>query len=143
MNISKYLEGKGINVSKIKIVQIDNLYSLKNIIEPETADFIYDYNLINKTKFHRILIKEWFYSCRVNGYIIIDMKENKMLNFKKLVSECNLLLENKIKIIVLVIKDLRIEYKVNPLGLETPSPRISWKIEVEKNNLIQIGRAHV
>ncbi|MFS0776680.1 family 78 glycoside hydrolase catalytic domain [Neobacillus sp. 3P2-tot-E-2] len=35
------------------------------------------------------------------------------------------------------IKDLRIEYQENPLGLDVKKPRISWKIASEEKNVLQ------
>ena len=36
-----------------------------------------------------------------------------------------------------ILTDLRTEYRINPLGLETLSPRLSWKIMGSERNLLQ------
>lgn len=109
MEIEKYLTGKGIDVSRksslvaenVKHVFIEpnNLYSLRNDFDYESLDFIYSKNLINETKFYKILIKEWANFCKVNGFIIIEMKSNKILKFLDLVNEINLLLKDKAEIL--------------------------------------------
>src|SRR3989344_5696967 len=99
--IEKYIKGNGFDVSresslssenKIKHVFIepDNLYSLRNFANFESLDFIYSKNLINETKFYKILLKEWFNICKVGGHIIIEMVPNKILTFSDLIDECNL-----------------------------------------------------
>ena len=35
------------------------------------------------------------------------------------------------------ITDLRVEYRKNPLGLDTAKPRFSWKIESEQTDTMQ------
>lgn len=40
-------------------------------------------------------------------------------------------------LIFMKLKELRIEYQENPLGLDVRKPRFSWKLEVEKNNVMQ------
>ena len=38
---------------------------------------------------------------------------------------------------MLKLKDLRCEYRINPIGISTGEPRFSWKIETDKNDSIQ------
>jgi alpha-L-rhamnosidase len=35
------------------------------------------------------------------------------------------------------VKDLRIEYQENPLGLDVEKPRFSWKLISEEQNVLQ------
>lgn len=107
MQLNKYLEGKGFDVSRRKIlasanhafVEPNNLYTLKKHVMYESADFIYSQGLINETKFFRILIKEWLNFCKTNGYIIIEMSPNRFLNFNELVDEAKLLIGEKGEIV--------------------------------------------
>jgi hypothetical protein len=107
MDLNKHASGKGIDVSRIPVIkkakhyylEPNNFYSLKKTGKPENFDFVYSKNLVNATKFFKVLIKEWFYACKINGRIIIDIKSNKLLNFNELIKECNLLLGDKIEII--------------------------------------------
>lgn len=109
MDISVYLRGRGIDVSREAIlvdkrmkhyfVEPNNFYTLKENFDFESLDFIYSNNLINETKFFKILLKEWFNFCKLKGYIIIVAKTNRILNSNMLIDECNLLFFGKAKII--------------------------------------------
>jgi len=110
MDLSQYLTGKGADVSRKPVLEInkkcshffvepDNFYSLRNFADFESLDFIYSKNLINDTKFFKIIIKEWFYFCKVGGHIVIEIKPNKILNFEQLLKECEFLLDGKIEIL--------------------------------------------
>ena len=114
MDLSRYTLGKGFDVSKERspdllgretknikhvFVEPDNFYSLREQSNYENLDFIFSENLVNQTKFYRILLKEWFYFCKVGGYIIIKFEENNILDFNKLKKEIEILLEEKIKIV--------------------------------------------
>ena len=103
MNKEKYFIGEGLDVSKnfylysekkVKhgFVEPNNFYTLKKFANYETLDFIYSKNLINETKFYKILLKEWSYFCRVGGFIIIEMSSNEILSFEDLEKCINLLL---------------------------------------------------
>lgn len=35
------------------------------------------------------------------------------------------------------IRDVRVEYRVNPIGLDVKNPRFSWKLVSEKNDTMQ------
>jgi len=95
--LSRYIKGRGLDVSENP--EPNNLYSLRHLAKHESLDFIFSKGIINKTKFHRILIKEWFYFCKVGGHIIIKMKSNRLLSFRELVDECKILVGDKVKIV--------------------------------------------
>ncbi|MBD3384365.1 Bacterial alpha-L-rhamnosidase [candidate division KSB1 bacterium] len=38
---------------------------------------------------------------------------------------------------MLTVTDFRTEYKINPVGIDVPKPRLSWKIESDKQNTLQ------
>lgn len=40
---------------------------------------------------------------------------------------------------MLNIKDFRIEYRENPLGIDTMHPRFSWKLQSDRQNTVQTG----
>lgn len=107
MNLKSYVDGDGIDVSKRHIleghkhyfIEPDNFYSLKEVAKPESLDFVYSKDLINGTKFYRVLIKEWFYACKIKGKIIIEMQDNEILSFKDLINEIKILIGDKSKLI--------------------------------------------
>ena len=109
MDLKRYLTGKGFDVSRKETLKLDNckhvfvepdnLYSLRDFAKFESLDFIYSKNIINETKFHNILIKEWLNFCKVGGYIIIELEDNEILNIKELKKECELLSQDKAKIV--------------------------------------------
>ena len=107
MELSSYIKGKGVDVSMVKHLdnavhyspEIDNFYSLKCKFKPESLDFVYSRGIVNETKFFRIIIKEWFYSIKVKGHILIDFKPNNILDSDKLTKEIKILLKDKAKII--------------------------------------------
>ena len=166
MNLSQYLKGRGVDVSrhpklkncKTYFVEPDNFYSLKKFAKPETLDFIYSKNLINDTKFFKILIKEWFYACRINGKIIIEMKSNKILSFNGLIKECKLLLGDKIIIIgkhidnldtgILILKKVKPASKKGDsidkwtFGILTNGKRDDW-VDQEIESILNLKIPHL
>ena len=64
LDVSRFPALKDKNVNHL-FVEPNNFYTLKKAGEPESFDCIYSKNLINETKFFKILIKEWFYACKV------------------------------------------------------------------------------
>ncbi len=159
-NLDKYLIGNGIDVSENSknYVEPNNLYSLRSYFKPETLDFIYSKELINKTKFYRILLKEWFYACKKNKYIIIEMSNNELLDFKKLKNECLLVLKNKIKLIyleenkkenrsILVLKKIKDalvpqdNIKSWTFGIITDGKREEW-VDKEIDSIIALNIPH-
>ncbi|MBS3076659.1 hypothetical protein J4233_00115 [Candidatus Pacearchaeota archaeon] len=107
MDLKNYLCGRGVDVSRNKVlgsfdhhfIELNNFYTLKDFYDYESQDFIYSKNLINETKFFRILVKEWMNFCKVGGHIIIEMRPNQILGLDALVKECQLLIGEKGKII--------------------------------------------
>ena len=102
-----YFQGKGLDVSEKKVIENsshfyaepNNFYRLNNLKDYESFDFVYSKNLINKTKFFKVLLKEWSYFCKRNGHIIIEFEENAILDFKGLLSNIELLLGKNFKIV--------------------------------------------
>ncbi|MCK9568362.1 hypothetical protein M0R72_05430 [Candidatus Pacearchaeota archaeon] len=114
MDLQKFFCGTGLNVSKKDEPSIqkryylepNNLYTLKEEIDYESQDFIYSNNTINETKFHKILLKEWFNFIKLKGNIIIKITNNKILSFDDLLQEINLLFGSKINFILKEQDDL-------------------------------------
>jgi len=137
MDLRKHITGKGIDVSRFPqlknvehhFIKPDNFYSLKKIQKPESFDFIYSKNLINETKFYRILIQEWFYACKVGGKIIIEMASNNILDFEEVIKECGLILRTKIKIIE---KEYNTKSKKGFLVLKKLKPTLEKGDEIDK-----------
>ncbi len=102
--MTDYLKGKGVDLSQTRILQEKNtihapikrngLFSLREIAEPETLDFTFIED-IAETKFYPIILKEMLIYTKVNGFIIIKLKENKQLFFNKLVKEATNLFQEK------------------------------------------------
>lgn len=40
---------------------------------------------------------------------------------------------------MLKVNDLRCEYRMNPIGLDVRSPRLSWKLESDQRNCMQLS----
>ena len=107
MQIKKFLSGKGLDVSmesNLKgienfYLEPDNFYTLKEKAEYESLDFIYSKNLINKTKFSKILLKEWFNFIKVGGKTIIEFADNDLLNYSELLDMISLIFSKKAKVI--------------------------------------------
>lgn len=176
MDISIYTYGNGLDVSKEKSLKIsntyvehlyiepDNFYSFRDSKDYESLDFIYSKDLINKTKFHRILLKEWFNFCKVNGYIIIEFIQNELLDHIELLKEIKLLFGDKVKIVedyydktedcVIVIKKIKESLNKNDsiekwsFGILTGGNREEWidreiesikKLNIPKYEIIICG----
>ncbi|MBN2122167.1 hypothetical protein JW721_03860 [Candidatus Micrarchaeota archaeon] len=80
-----FLHGKGVIAGEGPIMGVDarefsmepgNLYTLLGHYEPESLDFVISKNFIFKSKYHRILLKEWMNACRVGGDVVI-LLENR------------------------------------------------------------------
>ena len=161
-NLLQSFKGEGRDVSKKKILNClnakhhyispNNFYSLRECSNYESLDFIYSKNLINTSKFHRILISEWFKFCKLGGKIIIEIQPNKLLNFDELIKECKLLLKNKINILFMEKNILVLEKKKNYLkkkdsincwsfGIITDGQREDW-LENEINSIISLKIPH-
>lgn len=91
----KYLLGQGVDTSKAhyikkaihKYIEPNNLYLLRNQIGIETKDYLFASEIINETKYFRILLYEWFLIVKKGGYLIIELKENEILNYTRLKEE--------------------------------------------------------
>jgi ubiquinone/menaquinone biosynthesis C-methylase UbiE len=63
---------------------INQLYHPAGHFEQDSFDIVYSNGTLNITKFAPILLKEWFYLVKNNGYLIIDYKPNSLCNWKHL-----------------------------------------------------------
>lgn len=97
--LETYLVGNGIDASREhhisgayhKYIEPGNFYLLRNEVGVETADFLYAKDLINETKYYRILLYEWFLVIKVGGYLIIEFEDNEILDYSILKKEIELL----------------------------------------------------
>jgi len=87
--LKKYFLGSGVDVSRIhylkealhQYAEPNNLYLLKNIIGVESQDYLFASDIINKTKYFKILLYEWFVVIKIGGYLIIELKDNGILDY--------------------------------------------------------------
>lgn len=94
-----YLIGDGLDTSRTPCLQgcrfyyedPGNLYKLPPDCYSENCDFVYCRDLINETKYWRILLYEWFSAVREGGYLVIEFKMNKYLDLLALKHEISLL----------------------------------------------------
>jgi hypothetical protein len=105
--LEKFMKGNVLDVSRIRtskgnnakhfFKEPNNLYNLAEAAKHESVNCIYSRNLINETKFFKILLKEWLYYVKVNGHIIIEFKQNHLLSLGKLMGFIKTM-EDKIKV---------------------------------------------
>lgn len=70
--------------SKKKKLEINQLYHPTGKFKTDFYEEVYSKDLLNKYKFVPILLKEWFYLVKKNGYLIIDYIPNKICDKEKL-----------------------------------------------------------
>ena len=63
---------------------VNQLYHPTGIFGQDSKDLVYTRDSVTSTKFLPILLKEWFYLLKKDGYLIIDYSPNKFCNFQKL-----------------------------------------------------------
>ncbi|MCW8965849.1 MAG: hypothetical protein OQK82_04060 [Candidatus Pacearchaeota archaeon] len=101
------LNKKGIDLSQSPVLENtrhiylapNNFYSLRKFCKPESMDFLYSKNLINESKFHRILLKEMLIYTKFGGKIIISFKSNNLLGYRSLMKEIRICIGDKIKLV--------------------------------------------
>ncbi|TSC88496.1 MAG: hypothetical protein G01um10145_899 [Microgenomates group bacterium Gr01-1014_5] len=64
--------------------EINQLYHPTGDVEQDSQDIVYSFGNLNTTKFVPLLLKEWFYLVKKDGYLVIDYLPNKTCNFQKL-----------------------------------------------------------
>ena len=64
--------------------EINQFYHPTGKFEPDSFEIVYAGDVLNTTKFGPILLKEWFYLVKQNGYLIIDYKPNEICDWQKL-----------------------------------------------------------
>jgi len=137
------LKGKGVDVSEVFYLENlkgakhffkepNNFYNLRRDFKAESLDFVYSCD-INKTKFFKILLKEWFYAIKVNGKIIIRIKDNEILSFEKLVKTINLLIGEKGRIVLENVKEGIIIYQKLGPALEKDDSIDRWSFGIITN----------
>ena len=68
----------------LKKSQINQLFHPTEELGQDSQEIVYSKDTVNATKFYPILLKEWFYLVKQGGFLVIDYKPNKILDFKKL-----------------------------------------------------------
>ncbi|MBI2664957.1 glycosyltransferase family 2 protein [Candidatus Woesearchaeota archaeon] len=106
MDFQSFLNGSGVDASEKSAVNAPhfyrvpgNYYSLKEFAPAESLDFVFSENLINATKYYKILLKEWFLALKVGSYLVIRFSSNSILSAEKLRKEVKLLFRGNAEII--------------------------------------------
>ncbi|MBI2268238.1 MAG: hypothetical protein HYU80_02180 [Candidatus Blackburnbacteria bacterium] len=73
-----------VNGAKHWCEEINQLYHPTGVFEQDSQDLVYSFGNLNSTKFVPILLKEWFYLLKKDGYLVVDYLPNKTCNFQKL-----------------------------------------------------------
>jgi len=66
----------------------NNFYRIISVVPPETADYVLvDKGLFGSTKYDPILLKEWFYTTKLKGNIIVPVSDEQVAaNLESLIS---------------------------------------------------------
>ena len=81
------------NLTNLQIPR-DALFSLREKAKPESLDFI-QVDDIGITKFYPIILKEALIYCKVNGFIIIKLANQKLISFNTLLKQATNLFQEK------------------------------------------------
>ncbi len=73
-----FTKGKGLTLIP---KNIDNLFRLSPKIKEESLDYVHLKKFVEKRKFAPILLKECFFVIKPKGYLTIDYKPSKQINF--------------------------------------------------------------
>ena len=79
--------------------EINQLYHPTGKFGQDSQDLVYSFNNLNTVKFIPIILKEWFFLLKKDGYLVIDYKPNKICDFRKLEKNMWWLWKNKYEII--------------------------------------------
>jgi hypothetical protein len=117
--LKKYVAGKGIDISKKpylktsakkQYIQPDNFFSLKSQ-GIESFDYILCDDIIQETKYYRIIIKESFYALKKGGHLIISYipknPKKSLLPFEELEKEIFFLMKDAVDIVYTYIDGKR------------------------------------
>lgn len=64
--------------------EINQLYHPTGTFGQDSKDIIYTRDSVSATKFLPVLLKEWFYLLKKDGYLVIDYRADKFCDFQKL-----------------------------------------------------------
>lgn len=84
MRILDLSSKKRVGGAKYWSSKIDQLYHPLGNFGQDLQDLVYARDNLNTTKFVPILLKEWFYLLKKEGFLVIDYKPNKFCDFQKL-----------------------------------------------------------
>lgn len=79
--------------------KINQLYHPTGCFSQDVFNIVYSYGNINTTKFSPILLKEWFFLLKKDGYLVIDYLPDKKYNWGKLEAEMWWLWKGKYEIV--------------------------------------------
>lgn len=84
MNVLDVSDKKRVDDARHWRKEINQLYHPTGSFKQDSQDIVYSFKNINTTKFLPILLKEWFYLVKKNGFLIIDYLPNKFCDFQTL-----------------------------------------------------------
>lgn len=103
-NVSYYLKGKGVDLSRTKkhgqenvkhiMIPRDGFFSLRDHALPESLDFLY-IDDIHDSKFYPVLLKEMLISCKVGGFLILEVKKHGVISFHQLRKDAQCFFQEK------------------------------------------------
>lgn len=120
--------------------EINQLYHPTGIFKQDSQMIVYARDSINATKYIEILLKEWFYLVKKDGYLVIDYRPNKMCDWHKLETTMWWLWKNKYEIIYhgpFIVSKARNNSK-NGLKNEINSYENYYKHEIDKETLLPL-----
>ena len=68
----------------LKKSQINQLFHPTGEFGQDSKEIVYSKDIVSATKFTPILLKEYFYIVKKNGYLVLDYKPTQFINFQKL-----------------------------------------------------------
>jgi len=94
--VNQYCQGQGVFVGTnpkdqhhwIYSRKPDNLYRINSIVPEESADYLLaESGMFESTKYYPILLKEWFYAVKPEGFIVVSVSaQSSLKNILDLVS---------------------------------------------------------
>jgi len=95
----KFFNSRKNNELALEFLEINQLYHPVGIFHEESQEIVYSLDDLNSTKFVPILLKEWFFLLKIEGYLVIDYRPNKICDWQKLEENMWWLWKNKYEII--------------------------------------------
>jgi hypothetical protein len=82
IDIVEFSLSQQISNAEFWLENIDQNYHPSGFFGEESKSIVYSKEIVNTTKFFPILLKEWFFVLKKDGYLIIDYVPNKIIDYK-------------------------------------------------------------